>query len=267
MLTMSSNRFLSGIVALIAGFVLNGQCLAQDATYVVYLQTNFPEALVYSDSLYLGPASLGVFHVPGQDDELRLVPPAVDMWSVPAVRKHIDASPGDTVRVSIDFPYHYQIESVPFTAQVFLEQPGARTLLGTTPLSHQVMEPLRGMLLVQKDGFEPERFSPGEAVWNYHRTVLREEEIIEEAIAEGKYWKPERRAGRWLEIAAGSVALVSGVAAIHFKAKADRRFDRYAISGDPTLRGGFERYDRYAAVSLGAMQVGLGVLAFRLVID
>ena len=241
--------------------------MAQDeGAVVVHLQTNLPEALVYSDSVFLGQADLRVFSLEKSQSEIRLVAPSIDSWSIPSVGTHIDASPGDTIQVKLDFSYYYQIESVPFDARVFLEQPDTRTLLGSTPLKYTSDKPLKGMLLVSSEGYESVRFSPGEEIWNYHRTVMTREEEIEESIAEG-YWKPDRKTGPWLELIAGSVALASGIAAIRFKAKADRRYDRYALSGDPTLRPGFERYDRYAAVSLGAMQVGIGVLAIRMVID
>ena len=260
-------RFLISICFVLAIMLRGGvPAAAQDeAPVVLYLKTNLPEALVYTDSLYLGRANQHAFTIPADRKELRLVAPDLASWSVQAITADIEAGPGDTLTLTVDFPYYYQIESVPFDARVFLEQPQARTLLGETPLVYTSTEPLRGMIFVTKDGYIAERFTPGEEIWNFHRTVLTREEI-EEAIAEG-HWKPEGKSRKWLAIAAGGVSLASGIAAVAFKAKADRRYDRYVLTGDPTLRGGFERYDRYAAISLGAMQVGIGVLAIRLVLD
>ena len=236
---------------------------AQEASgAVMELDTNLPEAYVYVDSLYMGLAGQGRFDVPVGRRRIRLIAPEVESWSIRPVESVVDVPAGDTLHLSLFFPYLYQIESVPFDAQVFLEQPEQRLALGLTPLLYESEEPLRGMLLISKEGYEPERFSPGESVWNHHRVVLS----VEDAIADA-YWKPDRPSRRWVEYVAGGVALVAGVAAVRFKAKADRRFDRYSQSGDPSLRSGFERYDRYAAVSLGVMQAGIGVLAIRLIID
>lgn len=250
-------------------FITIGFCsqeaTAQSRKAVLQVDTNLPEALVYADSAYVGRANQQVLTIPANARTVRLVASSVDSWSIQPISADISPGVDDTISVVLHFPYHYQIESVPFEAQVFLEQPDERMLLGITPLIHTADEPLRGVLLVHKDGFVQKRFSPGESIWNHHRTVLEEDVMLESTA--GGHWNPEKRSARWIDYVAGGVALVSGIAAIRFKAKADRRFDRYAISGDPTLRSGFERFDRLAAVSLGTMQVGLGVLAIRLVFD
>ena len=250
------------LLVLVVSGAFSGVAAQQSAT--IRLDTNLPEALVYSDSVYIGRASNEYFKVPAGQSRLGIVAPNVDSWSMQPQYVELDMIPGDTLDVTLAFPYSYQIESVPFEAQVFFEQPEARTLVGETPLLYETEEPLRGMLVIAKAGYQVERYTPGEEIWNHHRTVLSRD--LEESISE-VIWRPEKRASRWVEIAAGGLAIASGIAAIRFKTKADRRYSRYELSGDPTLRSGFERYDRYAAISLGAMQVGVGVLAVRLVLD
>jgi hypothetical protein len=229
----------------------------------VELSTNFPESIVYADSLYLGRAMNRLFEVPASTALLWLIPPDIDTWSIAPISAAMDTPPGDTLQLSLNFQYHYNLESVPFEAQVFLERPEERLLLGETPFLYLSDDPLRGMLLVSKEGYEPQRFTPGEDFWNHHHVELEPESgrLVE------KYWKPDKRSDRWIDVLVGSATIVSGIAAIRYKMKADRGYERYEESGDPTLRNGFERYDRYAAISLGTMQVGLGVLAVRFVID
>jgi len=247
---------------LLAG--LSRESAGQDVLPVVIdLKTNFPESIVYADSLYLGRAENRLIEVPATTNLLWLVPPATDSWSLAPISIALSAAPGDTLDLTLNFQYHYKLESVPFSAQVFIERPYERLLLGETPLLYKSDTPLRGMLLVSKEGYEPKRFTPGEELWNHHYVEL---ELENEQLAE-EYWRPQKRSGRWIDVLVGSASLASGIVAIHFKMKADRRYDEYARSGNPALRGGFERYDRYAAISLGAMQVGLGVLAVRFVID
>ena len=54
--------------------------------------------------------------------------------------------------------------------------------------------------------------------------------------------------------------------AVHFKFKADRRYDRYVETGDPALRPAIKRYDTYSGVALGVMQAGAGLFAVRLIL-
>lgn len=231
---------------------------------VVEVRTNMSEAMVYADSVYLGRAVDQFFSVPLDAATLRLVPPNLDSWSMSPIIAELGDPQADSLQFTMDFQHHYRVESVPYDARVFLETPGDRTLLGETPLLYAVDDPIRGMLLVTKEGYEPIRLTPGEKIWNQHYITL-EEKIDEEQLAKA-FWRPGDKSTRWIDYLAGGVAVASGVMAIRFKTKADRRYARYELSGNPELRPGFERFDRYAAISLGTMQVGLGVLAVRFVI-
>ena len=255
----------SGIVFLVVFFSVNtAQSQIMDSLSVIYLESNFDDALVFADSQYVGRASDRVFRLTPGSKELRIIPPQMDSWSIKPQIQSLNLFGGDTLTLDISFPFHYKIESVPYEASVYWEKVGERVLLGATPLLYTSEDPMRGMLLVTREGYEPYRISPGEEIWNYHHVDL--EINNEKGDIADTYWHPEQRSGRWIDFAAGGVAIVSGILAIRYKTKANRRFDRYALSGNPELRSGFEKYDRYAAISLGTMQAGIGVLAIRFVL-
>ncbi len=251
-----------GILAVAAAPPANAQDRSAEVA-VVSLKSNTPDALVYADSLYLGRAQSQWFVVPRETNKLRLVYPSGDIWSMTPAQLPVDLRSVDTLRVVLDFMYHYAVSSDPFDANVFLETPAGRSLLGTTPLLHISPDPLMGLLMLQKDGYELKRLTPGDRIWNRHDETLEPVapdlalDTVDELVREPR--------GRWLNLALGGAAVASGVLAVHFKMKADSRYDVYAVDGDPRLRSSFERYDRRAAVALGAMQVGVGVLAIRLV--
>lgn len=69
---------------------------------------------------------------------------------------------------------------------------------------------------------------------------------------------------KWISVAAG-VAVVSGIAAIHFRTKADHRFNDYLETGDRRLKQKVKSLDVQSGVALGVMQVGVGVIAFKLI--
>lgn len=235
-----------------------------DSLIVLQLESNLEESLVFADSTYIGRSSQFTFLVPADTRQIKLVPPEYNSWSIEPVISSVSFSGQDTASLSINFPFYYKIESIPFNASIYLEKPEERQLLGSTPLLYTSEDPLKGMLLLSVDGYESFRLTPGEDIWNQHLVELKEQ--AEEDLISKRYWTPERSRNRWIDYTAAGVSLVGGVLAIRYKTKANRRFDSYRISGDPALRNGFERYDRYAAISLGAMQAGIGVLAIRFVI-
>ncbi len=254
------------LLALIVWVFLPPNTVAQGFSgRIVEVETNMPDAMVYADSVYIGRASDRVFAIPRETSSFRLVPPTLDSWSMAPLVTELSEHAADTLALEMRFKYHYRIESIPYDSQVFLESPGERTLLGDTPLLYAVDDPIRGMLLVTKSGYDPLRMTPGEKIWNQHYITL-ETEIEDQELAR-TFWKPGNRSGRWIDVVAGGVAVASGILAVRYKTKADRRYSRYEQSGDPALRPGFERYDTYSALALGTMQVGLGVIALRFIID
>ena len=256
-------RFLTlAFLLLIVAQSANGQ--DSDSTHKVFLQTNLEEALVFADSFYLGKARQYFFEIPSGSREIKLVPPEAGSWAISPLVHPLPSSRVDTLELEINFPHYYKIESIPFDAHVYLEHTESRLFLGSTPLLYTSDDPLKGMLLLTSDGYESVRLTPGGDIWNQHQVELNQ--YNNELLAETEYWTPEKHPKRWIDYTAAGVALISGVLAIRYKTKANRRFDEYRISGDPALRANVDRYDRYAAVSLGAMQAGIGVLAIRLVI-
>ena len=249
-------------VLFVLGLLATGPLRAQERVLVV-LDTNMPEALVYADSLRLGLARQGTFRVPAGAATLRLVPASGTAWSIRPIRQPLAAQPGDTLDVRLHFPYHYQVESVPFGATVRLED--GQEILGETPLLYRSEQPLNRRLVVEEEGYLPEEIEPGRDLWN--RYVLTLEPVAPEAQRSAEVdWSPPKKRRRWIDVSAGALALGAGVLAVHYKFKADRRDDRYRETGDPELRESVEFYDRRAAVALGAMQVGVGVLAVRFVL-
>lgn len=230
---------------------------------VIRVETNLPSATVYADSIRLGVAQQGLFVLPAGTRRVRLV--AATQWSIEPIAQPVATLAGDTLALSMPFPYYYSIESSPPAADVFLEARDGRERLGTTPLVHRADRPFEHAVVVEKRGYASKRFEPGTAVWNHHVIALqsvrpRESEHVEVA------WDPPPRRHRWIDYTAAALAVAGGVVAVHHKFKADRLHSEYQRTGDPALRSRIERLDTRSAIGLGAMQVGIGVIAVRLVL-
>ncbi|MDA1028777.1 MAG: hypothetical protein O3B41_06975 [Bacteroidetes bacterium] len=70
---------------------------------------------------------------------------------------------------------------------------------------------------------------------------------------------------KWLTYTAAGASLLAGAAAIHFRTKADSRFNSYLETGSPRIKREIKQLDLKSGMALGVMQIGLGVIAFRLI--
>jgi hypothetical protein len=229
----------------------------------IRVDSNQAEALVFADSTWLGTASDGLLALPPETRLVHVVPPTPDAWSIPAVTHPVDTAGDDTLVVSARFPFYYRFESVPSGASVYLESDGARRLLGQTPLDHVSDEPLAGTVSFDRTGHLIRTVEPGDELWNRHLVLL---ETVDRLTANESDLSISGHSGSaWIDYAATGVAVAGAVLAIHFKTKADNRYEIYNETRDPALKSEIKELDLYSGVALGAMQVGIGVIAFRLV--
>lgn len=248
------------LILLAAGCLAVATARSQPA--VLSVHTNDPLAHVLADSTWLGRAAAGPFVIEPGRRLIRVVPSAAGTWGVASQVIAVDPGPGDSVTVRAPFPYLYRIESSP-RADVVLERTGQAEALGSTPVLFRTPQPVEGVFRIGREGYRPAFVEPGSDLWNTH--VVRLDPLEDPAAgAFGISEEPAPRNRRWIDYAAVGVAAAAGIVAVHYKRKADRRYDRYLQTGDPGLRPVIDRYDRYSAIALGTMQVGVGVFAIRL---
>ncbi len=257
-------RFVRNSLLTLVSIVLFGTAdvRAQEPVFV-HVDTNYPEAVLYVDSQLVGVVSESPDSVPATSRSLRLVAPDANTWSVAPVSTRLDAEAGDTVRVQLDFPYYYRIESIPFGADVLVEHDEIRRKIGETPLLYRSSEPIEGRLVISSVGYALERVSPGRQVWNRHVVSLSQSDDLDPSAAVVN-WQPPKKHRAWIDYAAVGAAVAAGALAVHYKFRADDLYAEYEDTGDPSIRSNIHAYDTRAGIALGAMQVGIGVFAVRL---
>lgn len=255
--------------AVIAIAALGLPALAQP-TGTLEVETNAPDAELRLDGRRVGAASDGPFVVPAGSVVVSIAEAGEAAWSPRRAEATTLIQEGGTTTVRLDLPLRYRIETFPVGAEVRIEGEGETERLGVAPLVIEREAPLEGEIVAEARGFLPARATPGDALTNRVALVLRplEDGAVPETVAG---WETHRRPNRWIDYAAGATAVAAAAVAVHYKFRADDIDDRYrapgsAERGDPTLRAEAERLDGYALAALGAMQVGLGVLAVRFVL-
>jgi hypothetical protein len=226
------------------------------------VETNLHESLVLADSAYVGRAGGALLRVPSGARTILLVPTEVGAWGLKQPQEEVMIVPGDTVVIEMNFPIQYRIDSVPFGAVVSVAEPEVQ-VLGTTPLVYATDQALQGVLSLHLSGYAVAEIEPGSNVVNRHSVVLLSLDPdlnVDKAVE----WAPRSSRNTWINWAATGLLVTGGALAVNFKFKANEEYERYLETGDPESRSQVDRYDTYSYVALGAMQIGIGILAFRL---
>ena len=238
---------------------------------VLVVESNMPGAHVFVDGEWVGDIGQTSFMIPMNAVSGSVKPTRLDSWSIEPIPFTVEAAGAgravgeagtDTVRVEAYFPYHYRLETIPPGADVFLMGPDGDSWLGKAPLLHVSPGALSGEFRISMNGFETVRVAPGADIWNRHLVSLpvRSGDVL---AGVGSMRPPRRR--RWIDVAALTGAAAAGVLAVHYRTKADNRFRQWEDSGDPAVKDRVQQLDVYSGAAVGAMQVGLGVFAFRLI--
>lgn len=191
----------------------------------------------------------------------------VQAWDGPRAEVDIDAVAGDTVRVTLAVPVRYRIESVPLGATVAV----AGRSVGTTPVNVDLARGATAAATVRLAGYT-DAVAPLGGAGGPIAVVLRPA-----GAAEGPplvVRLPTQRSPRvrtWIDVGVGALTLAAGAVAVHYKFRADALDDRYRDPESPergteSLREEAENLDLRSGLALGAMQVGVGVLALRFIL-
>ena len=212
-----------------------------------------------------------------------------DVFAVPAdtavvvalVERGPDAAPrraevtvlipaGDTLAVGLALPVRYRVETLPLRARVSLQTDGGQRPLGVAPLTLDVPAGTGGTLVATLDGYRETRLAlrPTDAPLTL---ILPPEGAAPGAIPVTVLTTETHHRRLLVDAGIGALALAAGAVAVVTKFRADDLDDQYrdprsAQRGSSDLRDRAARFDRISLAALGAMQVGVGVLAVRLVL-
>ena len=262
-MSSTASHMASGWARLLAVFAIGTASLfsvrdSHGQARTLHVDTNAEGAAVYADGNWLGRAVDSPLVLPASAKEIRVLSAGLDVWSVDPLVFDLRDNDNPVVHLDAHFPNTYRFESNPSGAQVFLGD----QLLGQTPLRLIREQPLEGNVAFVLPGYTSRDIPAGSEIWNFHRVTLTALETHEEAVSSGFVVQRARR--DWISIAASTTAFAAGALAIHYRTKADNRFDDFNATGKPGLKSDVKRLDVQSGIALGVMQVGIGVVAIRL---
>jgi hypothetical protein len=259
--------FLAALLFGTAGAALSQVGPADEPASRSYLEvvSNAETGSVWVDGEQVGLLGEGPWAVSPGVHTVRLLPPERYGWALERPQAGVTVAAGDTAQVRLDFDYTYSLNSSPPEATVRLLSGGnskERTdeQLGTTPMVLARSEPLSGVLVFQKAGFDTTRLRPGDRIWNAYHVDLRPNARI---AHDRMYRLPEEERTRdWLTYLSAGVAVSAGVAAVVYERKANR----LQATGDPPLQRKADRYETVSHGFLAGMQLGVASFAISLVV-
>ncbi len=178
---------------------------------------------------------------------------------------HVTLHAGDSLSLIAIMMKGYRINSVPYGAQVWLQD----NLLGTTPYVFRLPENQTAQLELKHPSFQSAHVEVGrrvEGAWrerNYE--IVLERDFNYAALQQHESEQRRSRAAKYRKLTylSAAISLASGVSSVLLKREADEAFEDYLVTGDPVLRENYfaraEKYDRYYSAAFATFEVSFAV--------
>jgi len=228
----------------------------------VRIESDVDSALVILDGHLIGFTPLVVDTLQAGTYSVKLLHPDKNNWLTESIFDSFIVHRGESVTRRYVLETRYLVRSDPFNAEVFLRD----SLIGRTPLVIRKEDATSTTdLLLRKQGYEDTRLGlvgseRGVVTAALKRTWYHEgtENYLLTTVDNGKRFPSVR------VYLTGVSTVFSGAAAAYFKIKADKRYQSYLTSRDPSVLSETHRLDRAAAVALVAAQISIGLFAYFL---
>jgi len=232
-----------------------------DSLGVLSVSSNPSGADVYLDSLYVGKTPIRGYALPEGSYRLKIYYPSVFAWDALSREDTVSISSQGRSEKVYQLGTVLRIQSVPDGGSVLYRG----NELGITPLFLASPAQLRGEIVVQKDGFVPQRLAIGENE-NITLAARLQPQLATTNLSAPEVLAESRMVGpsHWLTYASGSAMIVSGVVSAYLKDQANRKFDQFLLTRDPALLASTRRLDRGAAASLVVTQISFALLSYLL---
>ena len=230
-----------------------------DSTGLATIFTEPAGADIYIDSLLVGKSPIKAISVSRGWHRIRAFYPSVFAWNAITKKDSLNVSGSGPNEAFLMIGAAVRIQSDPPGGIVRYQ--GSE--LGATPLYTQLPSLITGELVIQKDGYDSLRVSPGEIQHGFLRVQLtpkNESERLPDVL--GVNGRISR--DRMMTWASGATMIVSGVVSAIMKDRANRHYDAYIQNNDPSDLSATRGFDRGAAATLILSQISFGVLAYFL---
>lgn len=260
---MKCNQILLQLIALLL-ILFPALLYGQEISYLK-VETDSAGIAILCDGQMLGATPLPVLSLPAGTHQIVALNPKRFLWGNPDWSRQLNFAPAETLIITPKFQTQVFIRTEPFGADVYIND----IWQGTTPLIMLLDEINEQQFMVKKDGYETQslQFDPGRS--NQVKLHLAKKSANAERNDSKAIQRTAQVRYRRLTYGLWGMAILTGLAAVHFKDRADEKYQRYLQAGSLKDMNRYfndtRRLDRYSNISLGAVQ-GCFVLSFYFLI-
>jgi hypothetical protein len=223
----------------------------------VTFQSDRAGVKVYDDTLLIGTTPFNSVQVEAGTHIFRYVHPEERSWLYTAIRETVTLAASEQHTCVINFPVIFHITSEPYGAMIR----SGDSVLGQTPLLVP-SDSVGNIITLMKDGYETAEIPLYTDQQNIHIKLVKINGALLDEKAEYLSGEPSH-SNTNIYIATGAT-VVTGIAAVYFKTKADSYYGEYRLTNDPRLLDKVRTYDTVSGISLAASEIGIFVLSYLL---
>jgi len=232
-----------------------------DSLCRVTVLTDPTGADLFIDSMFVGKSPLRSISVPRGTHHIKAFYPSVFSWNASVTEDTLEVADAGNLEKHLVLGKILDVQTDPPGGAVMYDGKS----LGVTPLYLHGGSSIAGNLIIQKSGYDSLVVSPDQINNGYLRLQLRPLGGSAASLSQGDLRGPDLVAtDRWPTYISGLTMIVSGVTSAYLKDQANREFDRYLVSNDPTSLSRTNRLDRGSAIALVISQIGFVVLSYVL---
>jgi hypothetical protein len=231
-----------------------------DSLCMLAITTDPAGADIFVDSMYAGKSPLQALKVQAGSHSVRMFYPSVFSWNATVKEDTVGLADGESVARTFSLGGTLNLQTVPSGGTVIYDG----SILGMTPLFISLPRPLTVGLTIQKPGYQTIEVPVNEI----RKELLR---LQLQPAGPGSGPPPSDLRGpdlvaidHWPTYASGFVMIASGVTSAYLKDQANREFDKYLATNDPSRLANTHRLDRGAAITLVISQISFAVLSYLL---
>lgn len=225
---------------------ITSKIFSQDCKAPVIISTDDKNSNIYLNNKLFGNGKInielerGKYFIEIKDSEKK--------WGSKKIKDTLFVNNCDSIKLSYSFNSFY-LETNPEDAYVFKND----SLIGYTPLF--ISKNYEDNILLSKPGYKSKTIS-----LNDLSDKIINLEFTGEDQGKRFYEKPI------FKILVAGIVVLGGTTA-YFKLKADDKFEKYQLNGDPHLLDQTKKYDLISGITMGALQINFGILIYYFLTD
>lgn len=220
-------------------FLISLNLYSQEKFGVVNINTEPSGAFVYIDSELVGRTPIANLRIKTGTYTLKLKNPEIANWLEQDITQKIEIKENDTLNLYITFEKFIKINSNPFSADILIGD----SIIGTTPAIFKIKDLVGKNLKIKKKGYnDTEVFVDG-------KTQKIEINLTPRNGAETEL-RTESKNKLNIILPIVGIGLASGITSIYLKSKADKLYEQYLKSQEPSKLERVKNYDKAAGLTL-----------------